>query len=227
MKHDEILKTLKSRSNPENVKGMARFGINQKNTLGVSIPILRDTAKKIGKNHELALQLWDSEIHEARILSSMIDEPKKVTKKQMDSWADDFDSWDTCDQVCMNLFWQTESARKKVFEWSKRKEEFVKRAAFALIAVIAFKDKKADDKDIEKFLPLITNASTDERNFVKKAVNWALRQIGKKNKMLNKKSIATAKKIEKLDSKAAKWIAKNALRELQSAAVKKRLTSQA
>ncbi len=226
MNCNDIIKNLKSCSNPRNVEGMARFGINPKNTLGVSIPILRDTAKTIGRNHELAMQLWKTEIHEARILASMVDEKEKVTEKQMNSWVEDFDSWDTCDQVCMNLFWETEFAYKKVFEWSRRKDEFVKRAAFALIAVLAWKNRKKDDGEIEKFLPLIVKAATDERNFVKKAVNWALRQIGKKNIYLNKKAITTAKEIEKINSKAAKWIAKDAIKELESAAVKKRLISQ-
>lgn len=202
---------------------MARFGINAKNTLGVSIPVLRDTAKKTGRNHELALQLWKSGIHEARILASMVDEKEKVTEKQMDSWTEDFDSWDVCDQTCMNLFRETKFGHKKAVEWCKRKEEFVKRAAFALMAALAAGDKKTHDDDFEKFLPLIIKASTDERNFVKKAVNWALRQVGKRNGNLNKKAITTAKQIEKINNKAAKWIAKDAIRELESQTVQKRL----
>jgi len=216
---------LKSLSNPKAVAGMVRFGINSKNTYGVSVPNLRDIAKKIGVNHKLAQQLWLSGIHEARILASMIDDPKKVTKKQMEKWIKDFDSWDVCDQCCMNLFDRTEFAYQKAVEWSKKKEEFVKRAGFAMMAVLAFHDKKAKDKQFEKFFPIIKRESTDNRNFVKKAVNWALRQIGKRNLNLNKKAIKIAKQIKKIDSKTAKWIASDALRELTSKAVQKKLKS--
>jgi 3-methyladenine DNA glycosylase AlkD len=202
---------------------MARFGINSKNTLGVPIPILRAMAKKIGRNHEIALQLWKSGIHEARILAGMIDEVSKVTEKQMESWVKGFDSWDTCDQVCMNLFDKTPFAYKKAVQWTKRKEEFVKRAGFAMIAALAFHDKKASDKDFEKLFPYIIKGSTDERNFVRKAVNWALRQIGKRSRALNEKAIEVSEQILKMDSKAAKWVARDALRELKSADVRKRV----
>jgi len=225
MQYKKILKKLKSLSNPKAVAGMVRFGINSKNTYGVSVPNLRDIAKKIGVNHKLAQQLWLSGIHEARILASMIDDPKKVTKKQMEKWIKDFDSWDVCDQCCMNLFDRTEFAYQKAVEWSKKKEEFVKRAGFAMMAVLAFHDKKAKDKQFEKFFPIIKRESTDNRNFVKKAVNWALRQIGKRNLNLNKKAIKIAKQIKKIDSKTAKWIASDALRELTSKAVQKKLKS--
>jgi len=223
MEYKKILKKLKSLSNPEAVEGMVRFGINPKNTYGVSIPNLRKMAKEIGKDHELAQQLWKSGIHEARILASMVDEAKAVTKEQMDEWVKDFDSWDVCDQCCMNLFDKTEFAYQKAIEWSSKKEEFVKRAGFAMMAVLAWHDKEADDKGFEKFFPAIKKGSTDERNFIKKAVNWALRQIGKRNLNLNKKAVKTAKDIEKIGSKGAKWIASDALKELTSKAVQKRL----
>lgn len=223
MKYQEILRKLKSLSNPKNVEGMARFGINPKNTYGVSIPNLRRLAKDIGKNHALAQQLWKSGIHEARILAAMIDELKKISEKQMDSWARDFDSWDVCDQVCMNLFDKTKFAYKKAVEWSSRKEKFVKGAGFAIIASLAFHDKNAKDENLIKFLPIIKKESIDDRNFVKKAVNWALRQIGKRNSRLNKNAIETAKEILKMESKSAKWIASDALKELTSKAVQKRL----
>lgn len=223
MKYKQVLKKLKSLSNPKAVAGMARFGINPKNTYGVSIPNLRDMAKEIGLNHKLAQQLWKSGIHEARILACMIDDPKKVTKKQMEKWVKDFDSWDICDQCCTNLFDKTEFAYQKAIEWSKKKEEFIKRAGFAMIAVLAWHDKEAKDKQFEKFFPIIKRESTDNRNFVKKSVNWALRQIGKRNLNLNKKAIKTAKQIKKIDSKTAKWIASDSLRELTSKAVQKRL----
>jgi len=214
MQYEEILKRLKSLSNPEAVAGMARFGINPKNTLGVSLYTLRPMAKEIGKDHELANQLWTSGIHEARILAGMIDEPKQVTEKQMESWVKDFDSWDICDQVCGNLFDKTTFAYRKAIEWSSREEEFVKRAGFVLMATLSVHDKKAENKKFEKFFPIIKRESNDNRNFVKKAVNWALRQIGKRNLNLNRKTIETAKEIQQMDSKSAKWIASDALREL-------------
>lgn len=223
MQTKDILKKLKSQANPKNVEGMARFGINPKNTYGVSIPILRKMAKKIGKNHQLAKQLWNSGIHEARILAGLIGEPEKVTEKQMEKWVNDFDSWDVCDQVCSNLFDKTAIAFQKALKWAKRDKEFVKRAGFVMMACLSVHDKKANDKKFEEFLSLIKKEGTDKRNFVKKAVNWALRQIGKRNLALNKKAIATAKEIQKIDSKSAKWIASDALRELTSDAVQKRL----
>lgn len=223
MLYEEILKKLKSSSNPRNVEGMARFGINPNNTYGVSIPILRKLARDIGKNHGLAQQLWASKIHEARILAAMIEIPSKVTEKQMDLWVKDFDSWDVCDQVCMNLFDKTNFAYAKAVEWSSRKEEFVKRAGFAIMASLAVHDKNAKDAELVKFMPIIKRESCDERNFVKKAVNWALRQIGKRNLNLNKEAVKTAKEILKLDYKSAKWIANDALKELTGKSVQHRL----
>jgi 3-methyladenine DNA glycosylase AlkD len=199
MTYQDIIKLLKSHSNPKNVAGMARFGINSKNTLGISMPFLRNLGKKIGKDHNLALKLWQSKIHEAMILAVLIDDPKLVTEKQMDSWVKDFDSWDVCDQACLNLFDKTEFAWDKVIEWSKRKEEFVKRAGFALMAVLAVHDKKAKDEQFIKLFPIIKRESTDERNFVKKAVNWALRQIGKRNANLNKQALKIAEEILKIN----------------------------
>jgi 3-methyladenine DNA glycosylase AlkD len=227
MNCDEIITIIKKNGNPKNVEGMIRFGISSNNTYGVSMPFLRKFAKKIGKNHELSQQLWDSKIHEARILAALIDEPSKVTEKQMDSWVKDFDSWDVCDQVCMNLFDKTPYAWKKVKQWSRRKEEFVRRASFALMASLAFHDKKATDAYFEALFPLIIEQSTDERNFVKKAVNWALRQIGKRNLILNKSAIKTAKEIKKKypASKSANWIANDALRELSDEKIVKRIKS--
>jgi 3-methyladenine DNA glycosylase AlkD len=211
-----ILKKLRSHANPKNAAGMARFGINPKNTLGVSIPTLRQLAKKIGKNHKLAQQLWKSGVHEARLLAGFIDEPAQVTSRQMEGWVRDFDSWDICDQVCMSLFDKTAWAWQKAVAWSKKKEEFVKRAGFAMMATLAVHDKKAADIKFLYFFPLIKDGSTDERNFVRKAVNWALRQIGKRNQVLGTEAIRTAKEIAKLQSKAAKWVAADALRELSN-----------
>ncbi len=202
-------------SNPINVEGMARFGINPRNTLGVSIPQLRQIARHAGKDHRLARELWASGIHEARILAAMVDVPEQVTDTQMERWVGDFDSWDVCDQVCSNLFDKTQSAHRKAAQWSRRDEEFVKRAGFALMAALAVHDKTASDAAFLKFLPLIRRAATDDRNFVKKAVNWALRQVGKRNRALNRAAIAAAREIQRIDSRAARWIAADALRELR------------
>ncbi len=220
---EDILRKLESLADPKAVEGMARFGINARNTFGVSIPNLRAMAKKIGRNHVLAQQLWSSGIHEARILAGMIDAPDMVTEEQMDSWVQDFDSWDVCDQCCSNLFDKAKFAHQKAVEWSRRNEEFVKRAGFVLMAALSVHDRKAKDEAFLKLLPIIKRESTDDRNFVKKAVNWALRQIGKRNTALNGAAIETAKEIQKADSKSARWIASDALRELTSEAVQKRL----
>lgn len=211
----EILKKLKSCSVPSARAGMARFGIDTKYALGVSVPNMRKIAKSVGRNHGLALRLWDTKIHEARILASMIDLPESVTEKQTEEWVRCFNSWDICDQCCMNLFDKTKFAYRKAAEWSGREDEFVKRAGFALMACLAWHDKHAEDKKFLEFFPIIKMQSTDERNFVKKAVNWALRQIGKRNLNLNRAAIKTAEQIQKIDSKSAKWIAGDALRELK------------
>lgn len=218
-KAGSIIKELKSLSNPVNVAGMARFGISSHKTFGVSIPELRRIAKESGKNHKLAIDLWKSGYHEARIIASLTDEPEKVTSGQMDSWAGDFDSWDVCDQCCSNLFDKTPFAYDKIKKWSSSKKEFVKRAAFALLAVMAVHDKKAGDDVFVKFFPIIKRESTDERNFVRKAVNWALRSIGKRNEILRKKALKLSKDINKIDSKTAKWIAADVIRELESRSI--------
>ncbi len=223
MDKKQVLGQLESMSDPKNVEGMARFGINPQKLFGISIPPLRKLAKEIGKNHQLALELWDSGYHEARILASMIDEVDKVTEGQMEKWVADFDSWDVCDQTCMNLFVYTDFVSKKAIEWSSRDEEFVKRAGFALMACLAWKIKDAPDDLYDPFYEIMIRESTDNRNFVKKAVNWALRQIGKRNLTLNKKAIETARQIQKIDNKAAKWIANDALKELTSDPVRNRL----
>lgn len=222
----DVLNELKSRYNPKAVEGMARFGICPNDAYGISMPELRNLAKKIGKDHHsLAKGLWSSGIHEARILASIIDDPSLVTEAQMERWVLDFKSWDVCDQCCMNLFSRTEFAYKKAIAWSSRREEFVKRAGFALMACLAVHDKrKAADRRLEKFLPIIKRESGDERNYVRKAVNWALRQVGKRNQDLNGKAVMTAGEIMRLDSRSAKWIASDALRELLSDAVAKKLS---
>ena len=226
MNCNQIIKKLKSLKNPENVAGMARFGINPNNTYGVSIPTLRKMAKESGKDHSLAQELWASRIHEARILAGFVDDPKLVTAEQMENWVKDFDSWDICDQVCSNLFDRTPFAHKKAIEWSNREEEFVKRAGFVLMAALSVHDKKAQDDEFLIFLPIIKREATDERNYVKKAANWALRQIGKRNSTLNKKAIETAKEVQKLGSKSARWIASDAIMELTSKSVQENLQNE-
>lgn len=220
---EDMVSHLKSMANPENVAGMARFGINTENTLGISMPLLRKLAKQTGSDHDLAVLLWATGIHEARILAALVDEPERVTKSQAEKWVKDFDSWDVCDQVCANLFDRTSFAYDKAIEWSGRRDEFVKRAGFALMACLAWHDRDAPDEKLSQFLPAIVREATDERNFVKKAVNWALRQIGKRSAELNGMAIATAEEIAELDSKSARWIARDALRELTSEKVKTRL----
>jgi len=223
MKYEMVLERLHSMANPEAVKGMARYGINPKNNLGISIYKLREIAKEIGKNHELALELWNSGIHDARLLAVFVDDPKLVTGEQMDAWVLDFDSWDVCDQACTSLFDLSPFAWKKVFEWAERDEELVKRAAFSLIAGLAVHDKEAGDDEFERCSPLIKQCTVDERNYVRKAVNWALRNIGKRNIALNKQMIKLSKEILEIDSKSARWIARDALRELASEKIQKRL----
>ena len=220
---NDFLDKLKALSDPKAVEGMARFGINPENTYGVSIPNLRKIARETGKNHALAQELWASGIHEARIIASMIDDPKMATEEQLESWVKDFDSWDVCDQCCMNLFKKTGFAYRKAVEWSERDEEFIKRAGFVLMACLAVSDKKADDKQFEPFFPLVKREAGDNRNFVKKAVNWALRQIGKRNLNLNRRAIETAEEIQSMDSRSAKWIASDAIRELTRRAVQEKL----
>lgn len=220
---DDVLTYLKSQANAENVAGMARFGISANNTLGISIPVLRALARKIGRDHDLAGQLWASGIHEARILAGMVDDPGLVTQEQAERWVADFDSWDVCDQCCMNLLEKLPGAYSRAIEWTERDEEFVKRAGFALMACLAWHDKQAGDAQFIRFLPAIRRESSDGRNFVKKAVNWALRNIGKRNRNLNRKAIEIAEEIAKIDSKVARWIAADALRELTGETVQKKL----
>jgi len=210
-----ILSQLREMSTPAVREGMQRFGIDATHALGVSIPALRALAKEIKKDHALALALWETKFHEARILASMIDDPAHVTVRQIDAWVKDFNSWDLCDQVCGNLFDRTAFAVEKAIAFSKRKEEFVKRAGFVLMAEYAVHNKKAEDKVFLAFLPLIEKEACDDRNFVKKAVNWALRQIGKRNARLREAAILTAERILLQDSNAARWIARDALRELK------------
>lgn len=224
---EALITELKSLSNPEDVAGMARFGIESNKAYGVRMPELTRIAREAGRDHKLAEKLWQHGYTETRILACIIEDPKQVTEDQMERWVLEFNSWDVCDQCCMKLFRRTPYAYQKIGEWSIREEEFVKRAAFTLIATQAVHDKKARDERFMELFPLIIAASDDNRNFVKKAVNWALRQIGKRNLALNQEAIKVAREIEQLNSKSAKWIAKDVLRELEGEKVQKRLQDKA
>lgn len=219
----EIMSRLKANARPQDLEQMARFGITPERALGVRVPVLRELAKEVGKDHGLALKLWKKDTRETRILATMIADPKETTEKLMEGWVKGFDYWEICDQACMNLFEKMACAYEKAVEWSKRRPEGEKRAGYVMMARLAVSDKKAPDKKFERFFPHIKRGATDDRNLVKKGVNWALRQIGKRSLALNKKGIDVAKDIKKMDSKAAKWVASDALRELTSEAVKKRL----
>jgi len=219
----DVLDKLQSKAQPEQLKGMAKYGMTVEQRLGVSVPDMRKLAKEIGKDHKLALDLWRTGIAEARIVAAMVGDPAKLTEEQMEDWVKGINSWDVCDQVCMNLFEKNQLAWKKIADWSEREEEFVKRTAFSLIACLAWHDKKASDEKFIELLPVIIREATDERNFVKKEVNWALRNIGKRNLNLNEAAINTAGEIQRLDSKAARWIASDAIRELESNAIQSRL----
>jgi 3-methyladenine DNA glycosylase AlkD len=193
---------------------MTRFGMNPERRLGISIPPLRRIARTTGKDHRLALDLWKSGIAEARIVASLVDDPAKVTGAQMDRWVRDFNSWDVCDQVCGNLFDKTPHAWTKAKAWARREEEFVKRAGFALMAYLAWHDKDAPDAAFLRFLPSIRRGATDERNFVKKAVSWALRNIGKRNLRLRAPALREARALRTGDSKEARWVGADVLRDL-------------
>jgi 3-methyladenine DNA glycosylase AlkD len=207
----------------QNVQGMARFGIRAKRVYGVSKPELDTLARQIGRNHPLGLRLWATGIHDARLLGMLVSEPEKVTSRQMELWVRGFDNWDVCDGTCCHLFVFARPAWKKAFAWSTRRAEFAKRAGFALAAYLAVHDKEAPDTRFLEFLKVIERQSWDQRNFVRKAVNWALRNIGKRNLRLNREAIACAERIAKSGQGRARWIAGDALRELHSDAVQLRL----
>lgn len=213
---DQILALLKQHANAQAVQGMEKFGSRPAHALGITIPTLRKIARETGRSHLLAIELWDTGIHEARILASMIAEPQIVSPQQMEDWVNDFDTWDVCDQVCGNLFDKTPYAYQKSIEWCHREPEFVRRAGFVMMAELAVHDKRATDEAFLPFFLLIQQYASDERNFVKKAVNWALRQIGKRNSNLRVLAVERAEAIAQIDSKAARWIAKDALKELKS-----------
>jgi 3-methyladenine DNA glycosylase AlkD len=220
---ERLVAELRRLGTKRNVEGVARYGIRAKKVFGVSKPKLDALAKKVGKNHALGLELWSTGIQDAKILAGLISEAEKVTGAQMELWVRDFDNWDSCDGTCCHLFVFAGGAWEKAFAWTKRKEEFQKRGGFALAAYLAYRDKTASDTRYLKFLKVIEREAGDERNFVRKAANWALRNIGKRNVRLNRAAIATAKRLRGEESRAARWIAADALRELEGEAVQMRL----
>jgi 3-methyladenine DNA glycosylase AlkD len=218
----EVMARLHSMADPKLLENEKRLGIDVENGLGISIWDLRKVAKEIGHDQALAEQLWKTGIREARLLAGYVADPETISEATIERWAKDFNSWDIVDQVA-DAIWFSPYGYKKAIEWSKRKEEFVKRAAFVLMAGLAFYDKKAPNEKMEQFFPIIARESTDDRNYVKKAVNWALRNIGKKNAVLNRKAITTAKQLAKSEDKTAQWIGKDALKELMSDKVQAKL----
>jgi 3-methyladenine DNA glycosylase AlkD len=219
----EAVSRLREEARPDQLEGMERYGMVVQDRLGLSMPVMRKIAKEFGRDHDLALALWQTGMVEARIVASIIAAPNGVDSGLMDAWVGGFNSWDVCDQVCMNLFEKVPLAWKKVEEWSVREEEFVKRAAYALLACLAWHEKKALDEQFLALFPTIHSGASDNRNYVKKAVSWALRSIGKRNLALNRAAVQEALAIQQLDSSAARWIASDVLRELQSDAVQRRL----
>jgi 3-methyladenine DNA glycosylase AlkD len=228
---DEIVGGLLARRDPKALAGMARYGIKVDDACGVSIPELRGLGRQIvaqlGRRdparHAFALELWETGIHDARLLAGMVDLAGMVTAAQMDAWVLDLDSWDVCDQLCNNLFVDTPLAWEKALEWSGREEEFVKRAGFALMAALAVGDKAAPDEHFMPLLAAIEREAHDDRNYVKKAVNWALRQIGKRDPVLHEQAVVTARRIATSGDRAGRWVATDALRELEGEAVRRRL----
>jgi 3-methyladenine DNA glycosylase AlkD len=232
----DILAELRGMGSEDNRAGMARYGINVENAFGVSIYQLRKVAKRLGTDHGLALALWATGNHEARLLACFVDDPALVSDQQFEAWARDFDSWDICDQATTSLFDLTKHAWSKAVTWARRDQEWVKRAGFALMAGLAVHDKSAGNRAFLRLLPVIERGASDERNFVKKAVNWALRNIGKRNRVLNAAAIACAERIRSAANqraggerggdpaaRSARWVANDALRELSSAKVQARL----
>jgi 3-methyladenine DNA glycosylase AlkD len=219
----ETLKRLKGMADPRNVAGMARYGISTEGTLGIPMPALRAMAKRIGKDHELALELWESGLHEGRILAALVAEPARTDRALMERWVRQFDSWDICDQVCANLFSWADAAYEVVPGWTADEAEFVRRAGFVMMAALAVHDKKAMDEAFLAFFPLIEERAGDDRNFVRKAINWAVRQMGKRNLELRRECILLSERLKAQGSPSARWIATDALRELNSPEIAARL----
>lgn len=222
-----VLAWLKRRGTKANRDGMARYAIRSDKVFGVSVGTLRQHAKKLGRNHDLAAALWDTGWYEARMLASFVDEPARVTPAQMERWCKDFDNWAICDTVCFHLFDRTPHVWTKVEKWSRGRAEFVKRAAFALVASLALHDKSSADDRFLRCLPVIEREAADERNFVKKAVSWALRASGERSPTLHDEAVVVARRLAKSPDTAARWVGKDALRQLSSPAVARRLAARA
>ena len=223
MSVENIVDRLRALGSAEARDGMAGYGIDTGRAFGVPVSTLRPMAREIGHDHELAERLWESGLHEARLLATMIGDPRRMSEAALDAWAGDFESWDICDGACVNLFRKTPFAHARAVAWAGRDEPFVKRAGFALMATLAVHDKRAEDAVFLAYLPIVATAASDDRNFVKKAVNWALRQIGKRNRALNAAAVACAEGLAESKSTAARWVARDALRELQNEKVRARL----
>jgi 3-methyladenine DNA glycosylase AlkD len=220
---EDVLEELRSKAKSDQLDGMARYGITGEHRMGVSVPDMRAIAKVIGQDHQLALALWDTGIPEAMIVAGMVADPDQLTEGQMEDWVVEINSWDICDQVCMNLFEKSPLVEKKIHDWSQREEEFVKRAAYALIACLAWHDKQASNETFTNYFPVIRRGASDNRNYVKKAVSWALRNIGKRNVSLNEAALEAARGIQQIDAKSSRWIASDVIRELESEKVQARL----
>lgn len=218
MTYTQVMRRLRALRDPAAVAGMARFGINPAGTLGVPVHALRRLARELGTDRALARQLWASGVHEARILAGMVEDPQRLTRAQMDRWARAFDSWDVCDQCCLNLFRRSPHARAQALAWSGRPEEFVKRAGFALMAVLAVHEREAPDADFEPFLEAVEREAGDDRNYVRNAVSWALRRIGKRSPRLRRRAMAVARRLKRSGSRAARGVGSEALRELEARA---------
>ena len=223
MEKDEVLVWLKRRGTQRTVKGMARYGIEAERAFGVPMGTLLSLSKRIGKDHALAMALWESGWYEARLLAALVGDPQRVTRRQMNAWAASFENWADCDTACFKLFDRTPFAWEKSRQWSSSPREFVKRGGFALMACLALHDRAAPDKSFLAFLPVIEKGARDERNFVKKAVSWALRAIGRRNQALNAAGLAVANRLALADQAASRWVGKDALRELTSPKVRSQL----
>jgi 3-methyladenine DNA glycosylase AlkD len=222
---EKALAWLRDHATTHTLEGMKRYGIPSDNALGVAVSDIKALGKLLGRRHELAEALWETGIYEARMLTSFVDEPERVTAAQMDRWCRDFDSWAIVDTLCFHLFDRTQHAWGKVEAWSGKRDEFGKRAAFALLACLALHDRHADDDSFLDGLRLVELAATDDRNFVKKGVNWALRAVGERNAALNAAAVNVARRLAESPNASARWIGKDALRQLASPAVQKRLAS--
>lgn len=220
---NEVLSELEALAEPEKAKGLAHYGIPEENALGIRMPVLRKLAREIGKDQALAEELWQHRYHECKLLATLVAEPKRFSLADADCWVNDIYSWDVCDQLCINLLRETEYAWELPQRWAPEEQEFIRRAGIVMIAVMGVHFKKTPEEDFLQFVPLLKTYATDERNFVKKAVNWAIRQLGKRSAFLHPHMISLCHELLEMDSKAASWSARDALRELESEKIKFRL----